>query len=282
MTPPDSVAESSAQSPTQTLPQTTNKAVVTTKPAAWRLLEELKEKQNLDLLFREIVTLRPKTNDVLQSNLVLPYYRQGMHAGYLRTGEGRVVQQQNVDLSVLRVSKEFRKEGSAMFYSQHAFHFDDPVNALWWVKHIGEVNLSNIRLLSIRMYCGYDEEMYRVDNLDQSHEEMWHQFFTWLKPRHQLEKIVINFSDWVSVRDACPGYSRWQPEVQNWHQRIRSVLWSFRGLKSARLIDSRGYGLTEQDRKDYSLMMVSAPRVCFPAKEETKPVSKGAVGAESY
>ena len=231
------------------------------------------DKNKLQDFFEEVFTLKkPMGNNYLpKSKIVLPCYRQGIHAGYIRTGEDKVVMQDNIPLGRLLVNKEFHEVGTPIIYGQHAFQFADALNALWWCKHIGKHNFSNVRILSISMESGWDRPVDRIDDIDLCHEEMWHKFLTWLKSNHQLREMTIRLSSWPPVQAAFPArYRDRQYELETWRTRLRTILYAFRGLKHAAIIDVHGYGMSRGECGEYSMMMIQDRLSVLPPPPKIK------------
>jgi hypothetical protein len=279
VTPPSTV-DSTDIHVTSQLPDIASQASNISKPTEpagsrfWKMLENERPDYK-KRFFADVFGVRPVTGDKVNNNVIRPYYRQGMMAGYIRTGWGDVVKQDNIsiNISAMLVNKEFRDAGSRLFYGDSLFYFEDPINCLWWFKHIGEVNFSNVRRLECSLHCGWpglrDSD---ITNFDQSQEELWHRVFSWLKTRHQLTELILLFSKWKSVSIVCQrieGEYR-QEELVLWREKLRDVLYNFRGLKNATIVDTYQMAFSAEERNEYTMMMIQDRLSVFPPEPQQR------------
>lgn len=215
--------------------------------------------------------------------LVKPGYRKGMLAGYIRTGfipgyGGHLVETDNVDMpiQVMQVNSEFRALGSAVYYQNHTFEFDDPDLFRWWIKHIGTVNLSNVSSLSLTMNSGFQPvcakkeldrhgnmqmvDMFDFENersdIDLTSEEKWYNNLSWLRSRHQLKHFEITF-EWPDPRVVSRNYAG---EIHEMRGKIMSLLMVYRNIALVRLFDLECFETNVQDCQDIALLMMQKNR----------------------
>ncbi|ETI19558.1 hypothetical protein G647_09392 [Cladophialophora carrionii CBS 160.54] len=274
ITPPSTVRDTSncasLQMPDPACPESN-----ASKPSAsagsrfWEMLQN-ERPDHKERFFEDVFNVQPMVGGKVNSHVIRPYYRQGMMAGYIRTGESDVVKQANINInkSAVLVNQEFRAAGSRLTYGSYLFYFEDPINCLWWLKHIGRGNSSNVRRLECTLRCGWpDISQPDLTNFDQSQEELWHRVFCYLKPRHQLTDLALLFNTWGSVdlvcRDAgAPEYR--QEELAPWRDKLRDVLHNFRGLKNALIIDHRRVAFSVEERAEFTMMMIQDRLSVYP------------------
>lgn len=137
-------------------------------------------------------------NRILKEVLVhdwytIPYYNNGS----LEAIESEV-QASNYDTSILSTSKQINQEAATLLYGQNIFYFKQPLVALWFFKHIGAQNLSKVRQVSLVLSSASLEGTHRR-RLDVVDERLWQEVFAWLKPRHRIDEIELNFSLWHNI-----------------------------------------------------------------------------------
>ncbi|KAK5264799.1 hypothetical protein LTR96_009966 [Exophiala xenobiotica] len=193
---------------------------------------------------------------------VRPYYRKGMLAVYIKTGdnpkpgEGREVVQDNIDFDVMLVNKQFLEVGSRILYGMRTFRFNDPASCKWWFKHIGTQNVSKVRNLSISIDSGFNVKVQDRCTLDLCFEEQWYQFLCWLLNRHRLENLKIEFCNWLEPRFVVPNNLEMQYEVHDWRKCLILKLRDFRGVGTARIIDVSNVIVMAPDCRKIALMMM--------------------------
>ncbi|KIW63228.1 hypothetical protein PV04_10091 [Phialophora macrospora] len=279
VTPPHTVDSTDIHGPSR-LPYIASHAPnVSTPPESagsrfWKMLQAERPDYK-KRFFEDVFDIRPVTGDKVNNNIISPYYRQGMMAGYIRAGWEDVVKQDNIriNISAMLVNKEFRDAGSRLLYGNNLFSFEDPINCLWWFKHIGEVNFSNVRRLECALRCGWPSlRDFDVSNFDQSQEELWHRVFSWLKTRHQLTELTLLFEKWKSIGLVCQRiaaeYRR--EELVLWREKIREVLYNFRGLKKVTIVDSRQMAFSAEERNEYTMMMIQDRLSVFPPEPQQR------------
>ncbi|EXJ54098.1 hypothetical protein A1O7_09435 [Cladophialophora yegresii CBS 114405] len=235
----------------------------------WKMLQN-ERPDHKKHFFEDIFDVRPVAGSKVNSHVIRPYYRQGMMAGYIRTGESDVVKQDNINMnkSAMLVNQEFRAAGSRLLYGSYLFYFDDPINCLWWFEHIGRVNFSNVRRLECTLRCGWPHVRGPdFTNFDQSQEELWRRVFCFLKARHQLTDLTLLFNTWREIGPICrdagtPEYR--EEELALWREKLRDVLHNFRGLKTVLISDHRQAAFNAEDRNEYSMMMIQDRLSVFP------------------
>ncbi|KAJ9614205.1 hypothetical protein H2200_002341 [Cladophialophora chaetospira] len=283
LTPPPTVSspETSSAAKDATRANCSDTPGTPTEPAGSRFWEALHTGKNmkgrLERFFIDVFEVNPAMGGNLNNtNVVSPYYRQGMMAGYIRTGENMVVKQDNVGINIaaMQVSREFRGAGSRLIYGEPTFFFRDPVNCKWWCKHIGELNLSNVRNLAIEPIGGWPNlsgGLGEICSLDQSDEELWHSFLSWFRSRHQLKWMYVGFNLWHRARDVAPWDRDLQDELKQWRKNIRAILYEYRGLKKAEIHDPYALGLGLKGQLgNFPLMMEQSRDSVLPRKPKQK------------
>ena len=187
--------------------------------------------------------------------IIRPYY----NTGSLEATEMEV-QISNYDTSVLSTSKQINQEAAAILYGQNAFYFMEPDLALWFFAHIGAMNLSLVRQVSLTM-SSVALDSKQTNPFDVVDERLWQEFFAWLKPRHRIAEIELNFSLWQSLelprsrgrsRSRKPAWNHitgwtmpepvkdeyWFPrhQMQTARWRVLQILESYRGFKNVIVI----------------------------------------------
>lgn len=185
---------------------------------------------------------------------------------YYNTGSVEAIDKEvefpSYDTSVLSTSKQINQEAATVLYGQNIFYFTRPHLALWFFAHIGAENLSKVRLVSLKMSSLPVDSMQRTP-FDVVDERLWQEVFAWLKPRHRLEEMELNFSLWHSLElpqsrgrsrsgkmgptwNHITGWSKVEPtEDCHWFRRrqmekaremVLQILKTYRGLKNVMII----------------------------------------------
>lgn len=200
-----------------------------------------------------------------ENALIRPFYRQGMLAGYIRTGndlsasghgKSDEVTENNLDLRAMSTCKQFMDAGSRLFYGNHAFKFSHPAPCKWWFKHIGSQNVANIRSLSIVIRSGYDAKTYEYNarsTFDLVFEEQWYQFCCWLRDRHNLHTLRIELFGWQLLQEFSNADEQ---TTDHWRGELLEELHTYRGLSKAYAIDRVGSVVSQRDCNDLSLLMM--------------------------
>lgn len=200
----------------------------------------------------------------LSTDRIWPFYRQGMLAGYIRTGAGNEVIQENIDLHAMQVNKQFRDAGSRAFYADHEFIFTSAALCKWWFKHIGAQNVSNVRTLSVEVRSGYEIEARERSSLDSTCEEQWYQFFCWLRNRHNLKNIRIDLVDWYRGNGGDAGENE---EMHRWRVELLAKVSTMRGLSHVQIKDYAGIWVRGRDSQEMGLMMCQKETLQPPRKD---------------
>lgn len=137
------------------------------------------------------------------------------NAGSVQVSEHLTQHNQNVDTSLLLVNKQLYTEASRILYAENTFSFSNPAIALWFLQRIGR-NLANLRSANFALDSGEANEAFGVRK-----ERLWLILFTWLKPKHKLQNLVISFRNWRNVRDRIVE-----------RDRVTLVLFNYRGLET--------------------------------------------------
>lgn len=137
---------------------------------------------------------------------------------------------QNVDTSLLLVNKQLYTEASRILYAENTFSFTNPAIALWYLQRIGP-NLANLRSANFALDSGEANEAFGVRK-----EKLWLILFTWLKPRHRLQNLIISFRNWHHLR----GYI----EERN---RVTLLLSKYRGLEKVSIKSSEVFSRDNAD-----------------------------------
>jgi hypothetical protein len=274
---PEGHVEASTNQSTGVVVDWNNPALGTAGGRFWNMLKN-ERPEYYEIFMKKLFDVRTPTESevVGQHSLIRPYYRAGMMAGEIRVGEEDVVQFDNVfiNTSAMLVNREFRDAGSRLFYGRpRAFMFEDPINAKWWCKRIGEVNFSNLDTLVINLTQGwrYVPSLYLVSTLDRSEEEKWNSFFTWLKPRHQLRRLFIDFDKWDSVDELAEVDIERHDDLVLWRNKLRNTLFEFRGLRDVDLRNTNQVAFTPQERNNHSLAMIQRRGTGLPPPQPQQP-----------
>ncbi|EXJ82485.1 hypothetical protein A1O3_06298 [Capronia epimyces CBS 606.96] len=205
----------------------------------------------------------------LGEQFMWPFYRQGMLAGYIRVGKGDEAVNDNVNLQLLRVNKLFRATGSQVFYGGRTFVFDDPILCSWWTTHIGTMNFSNIRSLTVRIDSGFPPVYLDIRSaIDLTFEEEWFGFFCWLKDRHQLDAIHIELCGWLNIHvirvkrnpSTSPAEleTEEKAEILHWRRKLQGKISKLRGLQYASIADNQNSTLTPTECDELCALMTQS------------------------
>lgn len=207
----------------------------------------------LEQIFQDIFSVETITSDPSHGATIRPFYRQWMLGGYIRVGSPDLVRQPNVNLSAMLVNKDFRAAGSRIVYGSHMFSFGDARNCLWWCKHIGTFNLHNLKRLSITAESGWDVPVECICDVDQSHEELWTRFFTWLGPRHRLSFLFLSFVNVEALSSVVVAVvaanNDHREQLRGWRRRLHSALYELRGIDDVIIADPGARVLDREDRR---------------------------------
>ncbi|KAK4948572.1 hypothetical protein LTR10_012576 [Elasticomyces elasticus] len=219
---------------------------------------------------------------VRETTVVKPFYRKGMLAGSIRTGNdirsqetGDEVLLDNVDLGLMRISKQFRDAGCRYFYGTHTFCFHDPSACKWWFKTIGSDNVSSVRSLSLRMGSGFT--VFPADvrcSLDLTLEEQWHQFFCWIKNRHNLTKLRIEFYHWSPIEER-DLHNHWKQLTHAARTKLLAKMRCIRGVEQVEVFDHTGHYMNAHGCRLLELqLMQEEDRNVFHPDQRKKPLSQ--------
>ncbi|KAI1625919.1 hypothetical protein EDD37DRAFT_321978 [Exophiala viscosa] len=214
------------------------------------------------------------------STIIRPFYRKGMLAGSIRTGNdiqsqetGDEVLLDNVDLSLTRVSKQFRDGGSRYFYGKHTFHFQDPAACKWWFKTVGNQNVSNVRSLSLRMGSGFTVPPNIRCTLDLTLEERWHQFFCWIKNRQNLTNLRIEFYYWSTIEERHLE-NEWKQEIHTARTKLLAKMRCLRGIEEVEVFDHTGHYMTTHGCRLLELQLMQGKDEDVRPDQRNKPLSQ--------
>lgn len=195
------------------------------------------------------------------SHIIRPLYRQGMLAGGMRTGNdlqtGRSdeVVEDNVDLSLMRVSKQFHDAGSKYFYGEHSFYLQDPALCKWWFKTIGGQSVSNVRSLSLSMGSGFTVNSEIRCAIDLTQEEQWYSFFCWFKSRHNLHELRIEFYQWFQLEHTRLALDA-KEEIHTARTKLLGKLSNIRGVDQVEVFDHTGHYMNAHGCRVLELQMM--------------------------
>ncbi|OAG45467.1 hypothetical protein AYO21_00101 [Fonsecaea monophora] len=224
------------------------------EPAAFRFWREIRARpETLELFLGHVFALKPTPGDVVR-----PFYRQGKLAGYIRTGSADMVEQDNVDLRAMRVSREFRDVGSRLVYGRYTFCFDDAQNCRWWTKHIGRQNFANLRAVSVRVESGWTVPCDDICSVDLCFEEQWQRFFTWMRYRHRMDALVLDFSPWRPVPTYRELSDERRAEVTEWRDSLLATLSELRGFTVVKIVDRYEVAIPAADKDEWCATMTEA------------------------
>lgn len=196
-----------------------------------------------DEILRKILTyvfVSPEINN----SAVRPWYKQGMLAGYIRTGNhietnvGDEVTQENINLArTMLVCKKFAEFGRELFYGSAWFQFDDPDAFKWWLREIGLNNLAQVRSLAITVHPGFTSAQHPRSVFDLTAEEKWLQGFRELRSRHKLSylEVVVSSQNRFGQRTSIQEHEL--DEVGKYRCLLLDELLRFRNLKVAVIYD---------------------------------------------
>jgi len=241
------------------------------EPAAFRFWKEIKAKtETLELFLGYVFALKPTPNDTIR-----PFYQKWKMAGYIRTGGGNMVTQDNVDLGAMRVNREFRDAGSRLAYGRYIFHFKDAQNCLWWTKHIGHQNFSNLKMFCVSMQSGWDIPCKIISrDVDLCHEEQWHQFFSWLRHRHQMDALVLDFSCWEPVQSYKNLTEEWQTQLMEWREALLNKLSDLRGFTLVNIFDRFEVAIPKADQDEWAETLCQAREPLPPIDPTPMPLGQ--------
>ena len=152
-----------------------------------------------------------------------PFYNWG--SVYLK--EEEACEATNIDTSILYVgNKAWYFDTAQVLYGKNIFALTNPTVADWWLHRIGP-NLDRLTGLSISISTG------KVDGpngRDTRREVLWLKVLHWLKDRHQLKRLGLDFEGWHFVQRNSDMY-RWWHDCARWREEIVLTLLGFRGLE---------------------------------------------------
>jgi hypothetical protein len=253
-----------------------------TEPAGsrfWKMLQEDQDAERLERFFWDVFTFAENLGPAVlktgkPERSLYPFYRQGMMGGYIRVGEKQVVLQDNIpiDISAMQVNKEFRSAGSRLIYGTNMFEFLDPQVCLWWLKHIGSLNLSNVRNLIVAARSGWPHiTLSQRCSLDLSQEELWHSTLYWLKDRHQLTSMGLNFNNFDDIELASGRNQDLREELRMYREKLRSTIHAFRGLKHVVIGDDFGELIRDNEElHNLRLLMTQSRATAAPKPKPQK------------
>ena len=202
---------------------------------------------------------------------IRPYYRRGMlHHGIWSDGSmNYVVDNENVDLGILRVNKVLSKQGIAIFYGQNFFTFEKAEVCRWWVQHIGQAAFSQIRSMTLNMGTGYFIHHMSRSVEELSQEETWFNVICWMQNRHKFDELYILFTGWATfgARHLKHLNKSDIEEMDKYRLRIIDKLQRFRGIPHVEIRTNQSPYLKRREADNIAMMM-GQPR------EEPKPKPK--------
>jgi len=158
---------------------------------------------------------------------------------------------EDFDISLLLAAAGNRalyEEMLTALYGKNCFEFSDPKLMLWWLKRIGDNNVSRLR--DIRIYFNKGE--YDDLALPVRVEKIWYSVVVYLKPRHQLQRLGASFSKWEHTGEE-------EPDITNPRLGVYRTLFSFRGLVTAQVVP--GGFVNDQNARDLVMAMETWPGV---------------------
>ena len=189
-------------------------------------------------LEKELQGLIIKYALIRQDRPIFPYFRRGMlHKGPYTSSyndEG-LVDNENIDLALLRISKDMHDMCVECFYGQNDFIIAKAEVAKWWFKHIGDQNLSYIRRMQLCIGTGYT----RIEHLSPrpmtalAQEEEWLQMLHYLENRHRFDTLFILFCGWEEVNEDISIPEEDKAIIERSREGIHDLLWRYRGIRRA-------------------------------------------------
>ena len=211
-----------------------------------------------------------------------PTYRQGMLAGYIRvgtdpkTGQSDEVKTENVPIpiNVMQTCRLFHKISCSTFYGDNIFSFTKPRVCFWWLKHIGQKNVSYLRGLRLYITSGIDLPHPARSCFDLTAEENWLQVLQYLRTRHRLEWLALTFDTFLRSDLPEDGHSSYAQEIMLYRSNLNLELHKWRGIRMVTIHDPEGYlGDTQNSRKLESLMRQPNEPSSTEIMSPKKPVS---------
>ncbi|KIV97922.1 hypothetical protein PV10_01623 [Exophiala mesophila] len=211
-----------------------------------------------------------------------PSYRQGMLAGYIRvgtdpkTGQGDEVKTGNVPIpiNVMQTCRLFHKISCSTFYGDNIFSFKKPRVCFWWLKHIGQKNVSYLRGLRLYITSGIDLPHQARSCFDLTAEENWLQVLQYLRTRHRLEWLALTFDTFIRSDLPEDGLSSYAQEIMRYRSNLNLELHKWRGIRTVTIHDPEGYlGDTRNSRKLEFLIRQPDERSSNEIPRPKKPVS---------
>lgn len=129
---------------------------------------------------------------------VFPFYQQGILARGVLSNPNNdlgVIQQKNVEVSLLRVSKTLNEFGTAALYKLPRFVFNDPDACRWWLCRIGS-NFPSVSDLKLVIGSGWlnspdGTPLDRSPFWGRCKEEKWHDVFNQITKNHNLSRLEL-------------------------------------------------------------------------------------------
>ena len=179
----------------------------------------------------------PKVRDVIlqhaltQDHMIEPYYR----IGSLELGaKDHDSNEENYDISILLAtagSPTLYDQARTALYGSNHLHFDDPRLLLWWLKAIGS-NIRRVRNLSLTLSEG---EVLPGDAVSIRQEKIWYNALVWLKSRHRLHNLDLDFGGWKFLKGNRANTDSQIEDSEKARHDVYRTLLKYRELKEVRV-----------------------------------------------
>lgn len=158
----------------------------------------------------------PAIKDIFRPWLKNGMHRHGVFGISLSLFNNDLVNNDNVDLSFLRVSKHFYKLGVVAVYQMHQFVLSDPYPAEHWLRTIGPRNIGLVQCLALQIRTDWQVSRITASTVgndwcwsppfDKCKEESWLKILSrYIQPHHNLQTLVVNLFNWRSVKISYDG-----------------------------------------------------------------------------
>lgn len=205
---------------------------------------------------------------LIRAGPIAPFYQKGMRYGGFMSPRNEVVLQENINLDLLRVSKDFYNVCREIFYGGNYFMFVEPFACDWWMKHISQESFSRVRHLHLDMRCGWlpirgdrwnkgkNKSHYdRVQYFRTSEAEKWFEVICWMQHRHNLVSLQLGFNSWRSDLDTANLPHEAQDEIHKFRNKIILKLKLFRGIEIPTIRRDDDHYLHPSTKNEIELLM---------------------------
>ncbi|KAL6717553.1 hypothetical protein ACLMJK_005468 [Lecanora helva] len=174
---------------------------------------------------------------LIKKRKIIPYY----NAGSVQLHDpNRHLRNFNINLLLATAGDAtLYQEALSALYSDNTFKFTDPRVMSWWLKRIGDNNVGRLRSVKMKLNDGpyHSKSGELIGHVRM--ERLWFTSLAYLKSRHKLEALYIDFRNWrknICIISPGGGGQCEQLPVDEMKPKLDYVktLMTFQGLKEFR------------------------------------------------